>query len=362
MVSSTDTSAAGDGSDIKTIDEEILKTRYTMTIGRDGGVRWEDPFEIQREGPISRIELRHGSEIDSIRVFYGGVPGRKHGGNGGGEGAFEVNPHYQIFRIDGRAGARVDQLQFIARLPDGTGKVQTSPVFGGHGGTPNEIVGPSGLALRSISGRAGSRIDQLSFHFGYLVKIDNVQVDREALEKSVQGATLKVLDSAEYNNGTDIDTSSTFERTLTISDRTTVQWSGTTKFLFGVSVTAKATVGLAETGATTTFQFEQSFNYGSSNEKTTTEQIRWSTNFPAPAQKRSVITVFVYEKEVSDVPFTYDIVLYEILDDVEVVHTRAKRNGTFSGIVTSRTVNATVKTYPIPSDHFAKVEKAALAG
>jgi hypothetical protein len=347
---------------IKEITEELLKTRYSVSIGGEGGTPWEDARDILEHGPITRIEIRSGAEIDSIQVYYGGLPGQKHGGGGGGEGVFELKPGYVIDRIQTRAGSRVDKLRFVARRPGSDEDPQLSQEFGRDGGHPFEIVAPDGLALRSISGRAGKRVDKLTFNFGYLARIENVQVDPAAFAQSIKDPQLEVLDQMTFDNPSDVTVTQTFRNSATSTTRTTTNWGGTTRFLFGQSVTAKVTVGAAEFGASAKFEFEQSFNYGQSTERSESKTLEWAINFACPPMKRTQCTVTVFEKKVEDVPFTYDIVLYDIEEGVEIEKGRFKQSATFSGNIKSRNLIATSTVEDIPAGHLQKLAAAASGG
>ncbi|HHZ07215.1 MAG TPA: hypothetical protein GX405_00370 [Rhizobiales bacterium] len=267
-----------------------------------------------------------------------------------------------IDRLQTRAGSRVDKLRFIANRPGSDEEPQLSQEFGRDGGQPYEIVAPNGLALRSISGRAGKRVDKLVFNFGYLARIENIQVDPDAFAKSIKDPQLEVLDQIAYDNPSDVDVTQTFRSSATSTIRTTTNWGGTTRFLFGQSVTAKVTVGAAEFGATAKFEFEQSFSYGQSTERSETKTLEWTINFVCPARKRTECTVTVFEKKVENVPFTYDIVLYDIEDGVEIEKGRFKQSATFSGNIKARNLIATTTIQDIPASHLAKLAAATSAG
>jgi hypothetical protein len=78
------------------------------------------------------------------------------GGSGGTLRTFKCPGNAFITKISGRAGSRIDQLQFTCS--DGT----KSPTFGGNGGN---LFGPhvSDVGFGGARGRAGSKVDQLRF-------------------------------------------------------------------------------------------------------------------------------------------------------------------------------------------------------
>ena len=79
--------------------------------------------------------------MDSIRVQYGGTWASSHGGSGGSSHIFEVNPEAKIVIAQGRAGSKVDQIEFI------TNEGEVFGPFGGSGGDPFVSTHPGGRKL-----------------------------------------------------------------------------------------------------------------------------------------------------------------------------------------------------------------------
>merc|ERR1711953_1206846 len=95
---------------------EIVESRGRQTIedgpyGGNGGSPWTDGGGVHLNGLISEIELRTGSEVDSIRAKYGDVWGDTHGGGGGDAHTFQINPGAKIVIVQGRSGSRLDELE-----------------------------------------------------------------------------------------------------------------------------------------------------------------------------------------------------------------------------------------------------------
>jgi hypothetical protein len=132
---------------------------HTESYGGRDGSPFHDPEDVISRGSISQIDVHHGNNIDGILLHYGasGV-GNQHGGTGGQLSTFRVPPGEVIIRVEGRAGTAVDCLQFI------TDKGTESPRFGGNGGAPFKAEA-GGNELRTISGRAGHLLDQITCHF-----------------------------------------------------------------------------------------------------------------------------------------------------------------------------------------------------
>ena len=72
----------------------------------NGGSLWTDGGEVHLNGLITEIELRTGSEVDSIRTKYGEVWSNDHGGGGGSSHAFSLNAGAKIVIVQGRSGSR----------------------------------------------------------------------------------------------------------------------------------------------------------------------------------------------------------------------------------------------------------------
>ena len=72
---------------------------------------------------------------------YGGTWAGSHGGGGGSSHIFEVNPEAKIVIAQGRAGSKVDQIEFI------TNEGEVFGPFGGSGGDPFVSSHPGGRML-----------------------------------------------------------------------------------------------------------------------------------------------------------------------------------------------------------------------
>merc|ERR1711909_34427 len=115
--------------------------------GGSGGSPWTDGGEVHLNGMISSMEFRTGSEVDYVRVQYGGTWASGHGGSGGSPHIFEINPKAKIVIVQGRSGSRLDQIEFI------TNEGEVFGPFGGSGGGPFVVSHP-GCYLSYLSGSA----------------------------------------------------------------------------------------------------------------------------------------------------------------------------------------------------------------
>lgn len=73
-----------------------------------------------------------------------------------------VNQKLALIGVKGKAGALVDQLQFLFVDPQ-TGQFQTTPVVGGHGGADFSIECPPGQFISKIHVWSGAKVDAVQF-------------------------------------------------------------------------------------------------------------------------------------------------------------------------------------------------------
>jgi hypothetical protein len=134
----------------------------TDSHGGDGGEPFNDVdinTYLQKQSRITALQLRSGAEIDALTVRYadgnGNVWSTYHGGGGGGlSQQLDVMKGQFVVTVNGRSGARVDQL--LLQLTDGR-----SLGGGGDGGSPfNWNAGANDVVL-GFAGRSGSRLDRV---------------------------------------------------------------------------------------------------------------------------------------------------------------------------------------------------------
>lgn len=130
--------------------------------GGNGGGSFDDvnvTSWLQNRTCISSVQLRTGSRVDKLMVTYKSTQGEwreEHGGNGGSAGnVLTLLPGQSVKSLTGRSGSRVDQLNIT--LSDGR-----SVGGGGNGGSPYNWSVPSGSFMLGFSGRSGSELDAVS--------------------------------------------------------------------------------------------------------------------------------------------------------------------------------------------------------
>jgi Jacalin-like lectin domain len=91
----------------------------TPFVGGTGGGPFDDSSSIDHilDATLVSIRVRAGEYIDAIQFCYTrngqSFNAPPHGGNGGSEYEFVLNSGEYITRVEGRAGAYIDQLRFI---------------------------------------------------------------------------------------------------------------------------------------------------------------------------------------------------------------------------------------------------------
>lgn len=138
----------------------LLESALLGTFGPYGGTGGDAFSDIKfRTRAITGIDLRSGSGIDSIRFLYAGSGAQPppHGGSGGAFRNFNLNRGERITAVNIRSGSEIDAIQFVTS----TGRL--SLFYGGNGGGLKTVNFGRG-GLKYISGRSGSRVDQLTFH------------------------------------------------------------------------------------------------------------------------------------------------------------------------------------------------------
>ncbi len=279
-----------------------------LTVGGGGGEPFSDPEAVAGKGLITKIEIRCGSEIDAIRLYYGngtianvgtGI-GDWHGGNGGELKVWEVPEGHRIIRIEGRAGDKIDRLQFF------TDKQATSPIFGGDGGRPFAATTKEGAGLRTVSGRAGSRIDSLTFRFGLPNYVEKIEYDADALRKAALNFTPVQVATQTLPNYTDLEQTVRYTASSSAENEGTFNWEIGEK----LSVSSEFSVGVPLVGEGKIKVMAQvSASQGGSRTWRTATGESWEIPVKAPPRTRIVCTSTM-KKHTVDVPFTYTIAWY----------------------------------------------------
>jgi len=95
----------------------ITSTR-SQTFGGNGGSSFDDTHDIDAWGRVTQIIVRHGSEVDSLGIFWANGNFSIRGGTGGTQTVIILDPDEFISRVDGRSGDRLDQNQLSFKQED----------------------------------------------------------------------------------------------------------------------------------------------------------------------------------------------------------------------------------------------------
>jgi hypothetical protein len=138
--------------------EAVLRAtpyKQSSVYGGDGGSPFTD--DLTQVCRLAGMVVRHGSRIDAITSIWelpdgSQVTGTRHGGTGGSESSFTLEKDEYINRIELRSGSEVDSLTFFTDTGNKFGP------FGGSGGGDHTIVGGP---INGFFGRSGSRLDAI---------------------------------------------------------------------------------------------------------------------------------------------------------------------------------------------------------
>jgi hypothetical protein len=142
-----------------TISARPGRLQQTAIVGGNGGSAFADQ-NVTTGARISEIRIRSGERVDSLQVVYmlsNGTlqEGPRHGGTGGNAFVFTFDPDEYLVGISGRTGQMVDSIRIITNK-------RTSLTFGGRGGDRDfQINIPSGSTAIGFAGRSGNMIDAI---------------------------------------------------------------------------------------------------------------------------------------------------------------------------------------------------------
>lgn len=324
-----------------------------------GGEAFEESFDTIGQGSITEIQLRHGSLIDGIKVFYGGAPTDWHGSNDTVQpGSFTVPDGHQITKVIYNAGTYVDGVLFHASPINGEGNVQPSEQFGNpESGRRYVIESRHGNPLRSISGRSGRMVDRLDFHFGHRWAIVKTEINQEAMARSLQSSKrLVALDRYTHDNRTSLTQNISFRRTVRRSHSRQIRWNFTSRLMAGYkwSSSASAEFGPVSVGSNQEFSvsLELGFSYGQTHTNTVTQERSVDATVSVPPGRRVEHVLAAYEADLQDVPVIYTVEFYN--NDGSVAR-RFEETLWITGPVLSREIIAVTSDFALddPNRNFA---------
>jgi hypothetical protein len=135
----------------------------TVAAGGQGGSPFRDG-DVAAGARVSEIHVFSGKAVDSVQMLYALPDGRtltgaRHGGPGGRQNIFRLDPDEYIVGLSGRHGEYIDSLQIQTNK-------RTTPVYGGSGGSRNYRVDvPSGNYGIGFVGRSGDYVDAIGLTY-----------------------------------------------------------------------------------------------------------------------------------------------------------------------------------------------------
>jgi hypothetical protein len=141
----------------------IRQIEQTKIVGGEGGNPFADR-DVPQGARISEVRVRSGNNIDSIQAVYtlpdgSLLEGPLHGGRGGSNGVFRLDPDEYITGFSGRSGLYIDSLIIQTNK-------RRSQVFGGSGGSRVfSIAVPAGNRAIGFAGRSGDYLDSIGLTY-----------------------------------------------------------------------------------------------------------------------------------------------------------------------------------------------------
>lgn len=325
--------------------EQIKKVAYIKTIGGKGGEKFTDHPNIVNQGPITEIRLQHGTVIDNIQVSYGGHPGERHGFTGGNPYEFKLKKGHNITQINARYGNVVDHLQFITEGKNGA--TDKSMACGGNGGKPITIMPETeGLVLREIQGSKGTRIDSLTFLFGYPFYLDNLKLDMQYVKEALMKTTPLCIDHHTHDNIHDKDEQVVYNNSKTIKRTASFTWHHSSKFMAGLKIAVGAKM-LTEAKSEFTVGVESEATVGETHGTEMEHSFSWNDTIICSPNKRTIINAITQEAELENCPYTYDVVFYDG-DKTNIIEPKITMTGTFKGKILSSATKIETSEEPLP--------------
>jgi hypothetical protein len=144
------------------INTSSAKVLFSEKVGGTNGTNFMLPaerFDILSTEDITRIAIQHGRRIEQIEIEYANrrnITQVESVGNDAGEWSFiELEKGEFITYITGRAGTLIDQITFHTSLR------RTFGPYGGSGGQDFEINIPSNAKVIGFTGKVGPSIKQI---------------------------------------------------------------------------------------------------------------------------------------------------------------------------------------------------------
>jgi len=131
----------------------------TNVVGGRGARTFAD-FQVPADARVSEVRIQSGERIDSLQMVYvlpdgSSLSGPRHGGSGGRLNVFRLDADEYITGLSGRYGETIDSMRIETNK-------RSSALYGGSGGSTDYRVDvPSGNCAVGFAGRAGDYLDAI---------------------------------------------------------------------------------------------------------------------------------------------------------------------------------------------------------
>jgi hypothetical protein len=280
-------------------------TRSTQ-VGGGGGSPFDDLASSgYLVGKIKQIKVRSGSRVDRIEVTYDGIQGSPityaHGGNGGSENPpFILNSDEYVTQISGRSGSRLDQVKFILN----SGRESIS--YGGGGGSPFNLK-KDGSVVKALFGRSGSEIDALGAYFAEAIP------EKIVIQSMVFDTPNFIISQSAPISLTTIRLTNNQSQPQTISSTQTVTYINTDTTTISVtneaSVAFKTETNFLVSKNDLTVGYKLGVTYASQSTETTQTSTAFTFSATVPGNS-TIVASCVASQDKFDVPWTATALVY----------------------------------------------------
>lgn len=278
----------------------------SATVGGDGGSPFSDLASSgYLLGKIKQINVRSGSRVDRIETVYNGIQGGPvtyaHGGNGGSENPpFVLNDDEYITQISGRSGSRLDQIKFTLN----SGRESLS--YGGGGGSPFALK-LDGSVVKAFFGRSGSELDALGCDFAQAIP-DRIEIQTLIFDTPnfiiSESAPISLTTVKLTNNQSQAQTISTTQTITYINTDTT-----TISITNEASVAFKTETNFLVSKNDLTVGYKLGVTYATQSTETTQTSTAFTFSATVPGNS-SIVASCIASQDKFDVPWTATALVY----------------------------------------------------
>ncbi|MFZ6863077.1 jacalin-like lectin [Undibacterium sp. Ji67W] len=275
-------------------------------VGGDGGSPFDDlAVSGYLVGKIKQIKVRSGGRVDRIETTYDGIQGSPvtyaHGGDGGDDHPpFVLNDNEYITQISGRSGSRLDQIKFTLN----SGRESIS--YGGDGGSPFTLK-LDGSVVKALYGRSGSEVDALGVYFAEAIP------ERIEIQSLVFDTPNFIISESAPISLTTIKLTNNQSQPQTISSTQTITYINTDTTTISItneaSVAFKTETNFLVSKNDLTVGYKLGVTYASQSTETTQTSTAFTFSATVPGNS-SIVASCIAAQDKFDVPWTATALVY----------------------------------------------------